>query len=1315
MKRVKKPLIWLMLLAMVVSLIPANLAGQASAASSAATYFIPENNSIRQTALLSTEPGGVMPQINRSNVYTTNSPNLTINGLYSYVAKDTMKVKVEQLNSEVIGNTGKLRWLPDANHYSNSTVLVDPTNTQRFNANDLTLYPGFNRITFSGMQGNVSRSDTFYVLYDKVPYVEELKIYGSSQGAMLLNEGTQVVVDNKTVSLKGKGQNASKVTFSINNGSALTGTVLADGTFFSPTLNLESGLNEMKISIQNGSDSVNITRNVYYFDANQPYTNLNVVIGGEQQKVLNAKPIFTVKDNTKANIVAQVILPYVSNDFQQTGVITVNGGTPLTFTVNKEVIIPGADGITPAYKLIDFTTAPFDLQKDTAGSVASNQVATIAVTYGTLTAAYTAKFQYLPDEVVITDMKYLEKFVPSGMVQKVEDLNKQTLNGASVDKSDYYILVETNVDPGSKKLTGSYLPMGTKSLQLELQSNIEVEVGKHQQIYKVVGFSNGQQKVRFLYENSKSSYNADISYVSKNYIYIDNLSDGQTFNLDSRKAQSMSITGKFIGFENISGAEYFINGISGTKLSAKDGSDIVLGTTASPISPSSPDFNLNLNIQAEGPLYYGDNKIVFTATSMDLAGNRRVITKEIHVYIIDTNVSTVNTFLPTEASDTRTPFTSEIAADNTVSMILAPSPEINYQDGKYVTSQKKYDLVLRGSGATILNLYLGTDLFFSSQSSSSTPNDNLLTDKDISKKPDTFSYKGKTYEYDFAGSKDDFILRIRNIQFDAPGSHVYNLELINSTGARANQRLEVVREVSQYRILAPQPTVGKQYIVNKNFVHFDIEAEGATKVIIGGGTAIKRTDLGSGNRFLYDYVGLKPDKANSIKLQITRDGTTSTDVISVFYTSTVAVDSEYMVEKISNKYSVFNKGLELSFPKGTVLQTANQDGNRVTKFYPDNKLLFGIADPKDGVVERRNDYGNLVGIPNTGVTSGMPNISLDDLLVLKFNSGANTANFTRVSNIFWVNGGIGEKGNSVDVGYKPSTNGLSPYSIEGNFTKFDVERKLVPSQRGSMKITFDSNIVDEVGSTITVFRYSDQGVWENVGGEVDTKSHTVTVPFDEFGYYTVMKLRLGYKDITNHPWARNYLNALYAKGIMNNLRADAFGADDRTTRGEFATLLVKGLNLPLKYDVNQQTFIDVGVNDSSATWDFKYIETAARAGVVTGLTDGIFGAGEPLSREQAAVMIARALKLKTAKIDDKLKANLAKAFTDSGSMDSYSLPSIDAVSKAKIMAGSPTTAPGQKKPTYAFNPKGTLTRAEAGKIAVQLFQKSTKIFPKNLS
>ncbi|MNN21199.1 Endoglucanase precursor [compost metagenome] len=295
---------------------------------------------------------------------------------------------------------------------------------------------------------------------------------------------------------------------------------------------------------------------------------------------------------------------------------------------------------------------------------------------------------------------------------------------------------------------------------------------------------------------------------------------------------------------------------------------------------------------------------------------------------------------------------------------------------------------------------------------------------------------------------------------------------------------------------------------------------------------------------------------------------------------------------------------------------------------------------------------------------------------------------------------------------------MPQYSDSQNFRDLllrEPERKLIPSQRGSLKLAFNKNVVDEAGTTVAVFRFTENSEWENIGGTVDTKNNTITVPFDDFGYYVVMKQSRGFSDVTNHPWARNILNALYSKGIMANLQPNTFGADDLTTRGEFATLLVKGLNIPLNYDDKVQTYFDVVPKAKTDTWEFKYIETASRAGIITGITEGYFGVEEPITREQAAIMISRALKLKLPTNDSKLSATLAKQFLDSGRIDPYARPAVQAVYKAKIMDGQSVTTAGSKKASINFNPKNNMTRAEAGKVAVELLKKSSSIFPKNLS
>ncbi|GIP51580.1 S-layer homology domain-containing protein [Paenibacillus vini] len=1319
MQRFRKLFLWFVMATLLITLIPPGMVQKASAAT-AANYFIPDDVTLRNTSLLTLGPGS--DQIQRdSRMYLTTSATVDFSGTYSHVTEETLKVKVERLTMNSKTNT----WETDSSQFKNGSISRDTSSTdysQKFKVTNLSLFPGFNKITLSGSQNGITREDTFYILFDQVPYVQDLKLLGSSYGTIYLNEGAEVVSDKDNVSISGEVKNATEVTVSVNGGTGLVTTLTQTGKFFSPALNLVPGSNKIVITIKSGADSVAIERAVYYFDKTKPFDSIILNYNAQNYDVNNK--VATVTDNKTAPVTStgtikfSVLLNDTGNSFGSKGTVTltdINGGSApvTTFTVTKETEVPAPDGTTKAYRIVD-VEVPITFSNGDQKFNLSLQYDNVYSTFANI------NFKYLPGEATITHLKYMkDNATPPADINTLPNLD-----GTEADKEKFYILVaaDQNFAPGD--LTAVYMPKGSIGPTLT-----HISGSGNQHVYEVSGFSTGKQQVKFSIRNSAASKTATISYSTKNYIYVEGLYDGQVITKDSSDSGQLSvkISGEYRDFENLSSPQFFVNGISNDKLTPV----IVFSPTT-----ASPKFSFTLPIDISGPLYYGENRIKFTGVSMDGKGNSRTVIKELRLYIQDTNVSNITVFRP-KVFDPSVTFSGLSLADTSgantdLTNILSGSPEFKFSGDKYETSAQNYDLIIQGSGARIINLLLGTESVFSSQTDAPVGEnlDTLLTNTGMTETKIVTgsivrSGQSTPLQYDLAVYNGKFVLRIKNISLDTLGSQVYNLELINSTGARTSQRLEISRVLAPYRILSPVATVGDQIIVNKNFVRFDIEAEGATQVLIGKDEAIKRTDLpdNAPARFIYDYVGLKPDKSNKVKIQIVRGDETLNETIDVYYTSAIAVDSQYMTEKAANKYSAFNKALELSFPKGTVLKTANVSEGSVTKFYPDNKLLFGIADPKNGILERRNDYGNTFNVDKDERTpNGLATLTLPEDLVEFFNSTARNSNFTRVSNVFWIHGGIGETG-SGDT-YKPATNGLPPYSIlpqysdSQNFRDVMIrepERKLVPSQRGTLKLQYDKNVVDDAGTAVTVFRFNENSEWENLGGSVDTKNNTISVPFDDFGYYMVMKQSRGFSDITNHPWGRNILNALYSKGIMSNVQANAFGADDLTTRGEFATLLVKGLNIPLNYDNKVQTYFDVVPGAKTDTWEFKYIETASRAGIITGISEGYFGVEEPVSREQAAMMVARALKLKLPTNDDKLNSALAKQFLDSGKIDRYARPAVQAVYKAKIMDGQSITTAGSKKASINFNPKNSMTRAEAGKIAVELLKKSTSIFPKNLS
>lgn len=110
-----------------------------------------------------------------------------------------------------------------------------------------------------------------------------------------------------------------------------------------------------------------------------------------------------------------------------------------------------------------------------------------------------------------------------------------------------------------------------------------------------------------------------------------------------------------------------------------------------------------------------------------------------------------------------------------------------------------------------------------------------------------------------------------------------------------------------------------------------------------------------------------------------------------------------------------------------------------------------------------------------------------------------------------------------------------------------------------------------------------------------------------------------FPDISAHK-NQPAIEALAAREIINGKTEDKFMPDDTMTRAEFATIAVKALGLVPKAN---STFADV----SLTAWYAPYVGTASGYGIVNGMPDRLFNPGGTITKQEAAVMVARAAKL----------------------------------------------------------------------------------------
>lgn len=161
-------------------------------------------------------------------------------------------------------------------------------------------------------------------------------------------------------------------------------------------------------------------------------------------------------------------------------------------------------------------------------------------------------------------------------------------------------------------------------------------------------------------------------------------------------------------------------------------------------------------------------------------------------------------------------------------------------------------------------------------------------------------------------------------------------------------------------------------------------------------------------------------------------------------------------------------------------------------------------------------------------------------------------------------------------------------------------------------------------------------------------------------------------DIQGH-WAQKTMEKWVSQKLMGGYGEGYYKPDQEITRIEFMALLNKSLGLTVGTDVS---FSDM----NQGTWKTKTAGIAMSAGYVSGYTDGTLKPDAPITREEAASMIAKATGI--SQLDNKA----AVSIKDMDQLSAWSQDYVVAVFQTKIMGG------------YGnghFKPAAKITRAES--------------------
>ena len=173
-----------------------------------------------------------------------------------------------------------------------------------------------------------------------------------------------------------------------------------------------------------------------------------------------------------------------------------------------------------------------------------------------------------------------------------------------------------------------------------------------------------------------------------------------------------------------------------------------------------------------------------------------------------------------------------------------------------------------------------------------------------------------------------------------------------------------------------------------------------------------------------------------------------------------------------------------------------------------------------------------------------------------------------------------------------------------------------------------------------------------------------------------------FSDIASHAWAEEAITYLYDNKIISGNGQGLFRPADNITREEFVKMLVIAFDKESNSAVCNFTDVDMD------NWSYSYIAAAISDGIVNGISDSKFGFGLPITRQDMAVMIYRALGANA--------GNVAADFKDFAEIAPYAKDAVTYLATAGIING---------MENGKFEPAKSATRAECAKLIYEVIKR----------
>lgn len=177
-----------------------------------------------------------------------------------------------------------------------------------------------------------------------------------------------------------------------------------------------------------------------------------------------------------------------------------------------------------------------------------------------------------------------------------------------------------------------------------------------------------------------------------------------------------------------------------------------------------------------------------------------------------------------------------------------------------------------------------------------------------------------------------------------------------------------------------------------------------------------------------------------------------------------------------------------------------------------------------------------------------------------------------------------------------------------------------------------------------------------------------------------------FDDLDGVKWAFDAINDLAKKGVIAGRAERQFAPMDNIKREEFVKMIVNAFGFTAN-DADEISFNDV----SDDAWYYNDIKIAYSLGIINGIDEKHFGAGNLITRQDMATILYRA-----AEKMGKVFSEEFSLFSDDANMAEYAKKAVYALKNAGVISGTGDNT---------FEPNASATRAQAAKMIFEIMQK----------